>query len=322
MKDLLQYRSQIYGFSALWIIFFHINNHFPVNLPILTPFLKVGNCGVDIFMFLSGYCLSLSFEKNSDIKSFYKKRIIRLIIPFLIISIPYYILKNFIRTPLSNGEFNLFGFFKDVIGESFFFEGLRTTWFVHAIFLMYIIFPILFKICKKNIYYAICVWISSYFILALLYLTCPNYYFFAIAACRLPVFTAGVLFSMYNIGPQINKRIFVLSVVYLIFFIFIFPIRKHLPQNFLWLFFFTFVPPIIYIVGHVCEKIKTKDVCYYVGLYSLEIYLIHVMILNILKWGDYIQVLSFSIYLTVPVLSFCLSLLVSKLSKSIANFIK
>ena len=294
----------------------------PVNLPILTPFLKVGNCGVDIFLFLSGYCLTLSFNKNPDIKSFYKKRIVRLIIPFLIISIPYYIIKNLVRTPLSNGEFNILGFFKDITGESFFFEGLRTTWFVHAIFLMYIIFPILYKICNKNIYYAICAWIVSYFVLALLYLTCTNYYSFAIAACRLPVFTSGVLFSMYNICPQKNKRILTLSAVYLLVFIFIFPIRKHLPQNFLWLFFFTFVLPVIYIIGHICEKIKSKGVCYYVGQYSLEIYLIHVMILNILKWGDYIQVLSFSLYLIVPVLSFCLSLLVSKLSKSIANFIK
>ena len=155
-----------------------------------------------------------------------------------------------------------------------------------------------------------------------MYLTCDNYHFFAIAACRLPVFTAGVLFSIYNIGPHINNKIFVLSVIYLIVFIFIFPIRKHLPQNFLWLFFFTFVPPVIYIVGYICKIIKTKGVCHYVGQYSLEIYLIHVMLLNILKWGDYIQVLSFSLYLTVPVFSFCLSLLVAILSKSIANYIK
>ena len=293
-----------------------------VNLPFLTPFLKVGNCGVDIFLFLSGYCLTLSFTKNPDIKSFYKKRVIRLIIPFLIISIPYYIVKNLVRTPVSNGEFNFLVFFKDITGESFFFEGLRTTWFVHAIFLMYIIFPVLYKMCKINIYCAISVWIASYFVLALLYFACSNYYYFAIAACRMPVFVLGVLFSMYNIGPQINKRILALSVGYLIVFIFIFPIRKHLPQNFLWLFFFSFVHPVIYIVGYICEKVNTKGICHYVGQYSLEIYLIHVMILNILNWRGYIQTLSFSLYFVVPFLSFCLSWLVAKISKSIANYIQ
>ena len=83
---ILQNRNEIYGFCALWIMVFHIEKQvgLPWHIPFFTPFIQMGNAGVDVFMLLSGYCLCLSFARNPDWKSFYKKRVVRVVLPYLI----------------------------------------------------------------------------------------------------------------------------------------------------------------------------------------------------------------------------------------------
>ena len=319
MKELLKYRNQIYGFSALWILFFHINNHVPISLPILSLFLKVGNCGVDIFMFLSGYCLTLSYNKNPNLTHFYKKRVTRLLIPYLLISIPYYWYKNIVRTPTLDGHFNLLGFINDITGYSFWFEGLRTTWFVFAIFLMYLLFPAFYRIIKRNIIQAFSLVFLLYLLIVFLYLFNSGYSLYSIAVCRFPTFVMGMIFSLYKLGPKHNKYILLLSICYLVVFIFVFPIRIYLPTTLMWLFYMSFVVPIIYLIGFVSERVKIKGICNYVGLISLEIYLIHVMILNIMNWHGFIQEYNYYLFIIVPVLALALSWIFSILSKNIIN---
>ena len=120
MKEILKYRNQIYGLCAIWIVLFHIQRRlgFP-EVPILTPLLKMGNAGVDVFMFLSGYCLCLSFKRNNDLGRYFKKRVMRVVVPYLVIAIPYFLYKSFfIKSSLS-----LFAqcksFFIDLAGVSF-----------------------------------------------------------------------------------------------------------------------------------------------------------------------------------------------------------
>lgn len=65
MESVLKYRNQIYGFLALWILFFHgylrVDVSSILNKSVLIKgifnFLNIGNCGVDVFLFLSGFCL-------------------------------------------------------------------------------------------------------------------------------------------------------------------------------------------------------------------------------------------------------------------------
>ena len=52
--------AELYGFSILWIMLFHgiilKNTALPSKFRFLTRFLENGNCGVEIFLFLSGIC--------------------------------------------------------------------------------------------------------------------------------------------------------------------------------------------------------------------------------------------------------------------------
>ena len=63
-----KYRGAIMGFAALWILFFHewvtlfVNNQVGVNIE---GYLKrIGFCGVDIFLLLSGIGLTFAIRKG------------------------------------------------------------------------------------------------------------------------------------------------------------------------------------------------------------------------------------------------------------------
>lgn len=82
--NLFDYRTEIYGFSALLIVFHHLGNRgipfassmpFGLNLFIDFVFSKA-YVGVDIFVFLSAVGLYYSMDKHS-VKTFYYNRFIR-----------------------------------------------------------------------------------------------------------------------------------------------------------------------------------------------------------------------------------------------------
>lgn len=100
-KLLSKYRTEIMGISALWILVFHLITQKLIKLDVLSELLGIlthGNLGVDIFLLLSGmglYCSYKKLEENTLV--FYKKRLKRLLIPYLFISLIYCALNIFIN---------------------------------------------------------------------------------------------------------------------------------------------------------------------------------------------------------------------------------
>ena len=149
-KQWLKYKTEIYGLCAIWIILFHISRRVgaPGNIPVITPIIVQGNAAVDVFMLISGICSYLSFQ-NKSWQEFYKRRVFRVVIPYIIISTPFWIWKSLIENPI-NGRFNLELFIKDVTSFSLWKNGTTTTWFVFAICLFYVLVPFLDRIIKKG----------------------------------------------------------------------------------------------------------------------------------------------------------------------------
>ena len=143
MDSISSSRSVIYGLSIIWVMLFHSS----LSLPSLwlAPLRKVkefGNCGVDVFLLVSGISLYFSFSKSNDIKSFYLRRLKRIAIPSLIVAIIFYV---FISP--SN---NLFDFLLGITGIKLFTSGSRPIWYVTAISICYIIYPFVYKFFKKH----------------------------------------------------------------------------------------------------------------------------------------------------------------------------
>lgn len=144
-----KYRSEIYGLSILWIMVFHGLIIKKVSLDysfqFLSPILKRGNLGVEVFLFLSGICLYYSMANNSDTWIFYKNRLKRILFPFLVIAGGYWFINSIV------GNSNFTSFLKHITMWSFWVDGNSAEWFIALILPLYFIYPVIYhKIIKKN----------------------------------------------------------------------------------------------------------------------------------------------------------------------------
>ena len=88
LANISRYRGELMGAAMLFIILFH------VALPRENAFFglrRMGNVGVDMFLFLSGIGLWFSWMKNPSAKHFFIRRYLRIYPAWLIIACLYYI---------------------------------------------------------------------------------------------------------------------------------------------------------------------------------------------------------------------------------------
>ena len=147
LKSISQTRNIILGFATLFVALFHsqtmyIENIFPSEAVknILLYIKNLGNVGVDIFLILSGVGLFYSFSKDSSIKSFYKKRAVRILPAVIIVAI--------IITAMKSGE-GLGNFFERIFLISLFTKGDVDFWYFSLIILLYIMYPIFHKLIDR-----------------------------------------------------------------------------------------------------------------------------------------------------------------------------
>ncbi|MCR5313385.1 MAG: acyltransferase family protein [Bacteroidaceae bacterium] len=243
----LSQRSFLMGIAILLILIYHAFNF------IYNPLwrLNIGYVGVDIFLFLSGFGLSRSYEKHS-LPVFYFHRI-RNVYPLYIIcvTIVYAILYNvwtiedYLNNILTLGYYIDFGIH-------------RFDWFLESLFTLYFIFPVIYYLSSTRLTGLFICFLAVY---AVLTLTELNWWYDCLIA-RIPIFLMGIMVYRYDIN--VKPYIFGGLVVALPTYIFISP---FLSVTFLAL-------PILIIAikfrekhdGAWAEKIQS------LGKYTLEIY--------------------------------------------------
>lgn len=136
---LLKYRKAIMGVAALLVYIGHVWEPVFGKVPVISfveYFIKLtGFVGVDFFFFLSGIGLLFAIQKY-EIADFYKRRIKRVYIPFLITALAMLMINHWTWDE----------FFRNVSGWNFLFKNIYSLlWFVPAIMIFYIIFPVYYK---------------------------------------------------------------------------------------------------------------------------------------------------------------------------------
>ena len=85
--------EELKGFAILAVVFAHVGYFLVADHRFLYPLSIVSGVGVDLFLFLSGFGLTISsLKKGASIAKFYLKRLPRLFIPFWIVLIIFLIL--------------------------------------------------------------------------------------------------------------------------------------------------------------------------------------------------------------------------------------
>lgn len=186
------YRKEIMGLAAVWIFLYHVWD--PVyNEKMLLLFREIewliqglGYCGVEIFLFLSGMGLVFAIHKENT-KTFYFRRWKRVYPSFFI----WFTLSTLIRSDKM--------IFMEYLGRITFYSNwaedlLVYKWYVAAILLLYLCFPIYYYIFKKQkncVFFTVCLIIAENILLIVFSSFIRSDLFLLLD--RIPIFLVGIL---------------------------------------------------------------------------------------------------------------------------------
>lgn len=196
---LSDYRNALFAVAIIGVLMFHLYGETSDRTIVHKAlfFFKDGNMGVDAFLFMSGIGLYFSFSGDSCIRRFYAKRVVRMVPTFLVVAVPYFCWRDCVVTETAT-------FLLDLLNISFIESGFRTFWYVYAIFLLYMVFPFLFKIIHGGnaLVRTLSLIVASICASAAIGVIMPELYDnIEIALTRVPVFVAGCY-----VGKLVKER--------------------------------------------------------------------------------------------------------------------
>ena len=187
-----KYRKYIMGIAAIMIIVCH--NNLVIELQPWETIIKFSRhffqIGVDIFLLVSGIGCVFSYAKDKNTNKFLKKRIIRIIPTYLIAITLWAIFSILVGWGVGSD------FFWDYSVISFYINGSGAEWYVSAILLLYLLFPLFYKVLQKSrrLYFGMT--ISLCVLSFVLSIVCHKSNFNELFVVRMPVYMMGVFIGV------------------------------------------------------------------------------------------------------------------------------
>ncbi len=295
---LSKYRAELMGAAIIWIILYHGYRDdmlFPGKLNIINFIFSKGACGVEIFLLLSGLGLYYSFSKNQSLSYFYKNRVKRVVLPYLLVSGCFWIGQDLLYHK------NIILFFKNITLYSFWRSGYLRLWYIALLIPLYLIFPLLYyfiygKGQKENsrkqvlLRSGILVMATVLLNLAVRAISKPYYMLTEIAFSRIVIFILGILIGSYaKRDDKVDYGIMVL--ILLAYSTQFYDYESGLGDMFLrcWYVPLSFVVCFILIYFFELLDLKEKPNFFLSklltisGKYSLELYIIHIWMRKLLN---------------------------------------
>lgn len=309
LNYIFDYRTSLMGISIIAILLYHAYSwvYFwakPESYHILNLF-KYGFAGVDIFMFLSGYGLCLSYSKY-PLSVFYIRRLLRIF--------PLYIITGLIVSFLPQTKaHSLWDIICNITTLSYYeVGGVYWNWFIPAIVLLYITFPLLFWFSRRgNIYFFLIINIAI--IILLNTISIPWEYDCLIS--RIPIFCYGILVHINIKKTTMIKKLFLINTLF-----FIISCSYGLSDYYITA---TFCPILLFVLFYLKDYILTKNINR-VGTYTLELFLGNSLVFYIMRIMIRFSPNNISLYLFL-VFSFftiSISIIFIFLNKSITKYTK
>ena len=314
-------RGVLMGIATLIVAFFHcysyhfeniISNNFIAN--VLNFLRKMGNIGVDIFLFLSALGLYFSFTKDSNIKNFYKKRIVRIIPSIIIVASIYYLIRGV----------DVVSFIKGITLTSFYLDGVRDFWYFALIVVLYLLYPLLYKIIdKKDLKGLLLLLLISIGSTVLMMYLLPGYYSkVEIALTRVPIFLIGMYIGkkvmLKKEIPEFTLVFFLIAFITCNIILFSCKISPYIYVRYIYCILGI---SIIFLISYIHSKIKSVKIdkfLVYMGTYSMEVYLIFEKLCLEVKKIKGIQIHNNFIFYTIM---FVITMILSYLLKKLCDFI-
>ena len=269
-------RAYLMGIAMIGVVLFHIAQHQEYTNPVSRMLLYVfgnGYLGVDIFFLLSAYGLCYSYNNNS-LKRFYWNRFIRIIPAY-----PLALIIGYVEAG-THWKQACYEFVQQITGIAIFNGTLDILWYMEALIILYVFFPIFYKLCQRihslgiGAILIICVIVH----VSLIYI---SDYWLQITVNRVPAMIVGVLTYIYD--RENNKQALILLYGSLALMS-IMPLLSGM---------FLYLPAVLLLIVQVKRYIFKKALTF-VGKHSLEIFIGHhfaFWIFNYSSWGYYVNLL-------------------------------
>lgn len=255
-------RYYLMGLATIMVVFYHfyLKTSFLGGASSIFRFLfQNGDCGVNLFFLLSSYGCCYSFSKN-NLLQFYQKRFRRLYPIYLLFLIyPHLLANESLLVSLSDA---LLG----ITGLGIFFNS--QSWYLEALTIVYITFPLLYYsmgyVSKFNV-----LSIVALFVLPVLLCIWIEYYYTQLFVGRIPTILLGILIYLYEQREERKKLFLILGLFALC------SLTNLYHASYL------FIPATsIMLVAGQKQYLPFIKLFEFMGKYSLEIYMGHVMAIS------------------------------------------
>lgn len=321
---LSKYRGELMGIGILEVMLLH---YFTLNNAPVPGFVSplVGLVYVQGFLFLSGFGLFYSFSNDNDLKNFYKKRFVNVLIPYLIIAIPYYtyffVMNQQDLVPVYSRSLEpisgIVTYFGRITTLGYWHEGnFNGMWYLALTVLLYLMYPVAHQVFRR-IGGGRCslIWLLIIAILACLYPLIRRYFptyceVISLALGNAYMFFVGMLFGRWS---YYKEKIDLEKIIVLGVLCWIAPHFKSIMSMII-------ICYVLFILPQSFNVIKT--VLKWFGKYTLEIYVLHLTLVSIfIILGDKVQ-LNYDVKILIAyLLSIILAIAVKKLSERVKKVI-
>ncbi len=332
-NPILDCRGEIFGLATLMIVFHHLSNRgipgssvLPTMVANILDFVFAkAYIGVDIFIFLSAVGLCYSMERNT-VGAFFGNRFRRVVIPWLVIMIPVFIVEDIVLC----GE-GVLEVLLDTTTLRYWVDNdnTHTPWFVPFIIALYLLFPLLYKLDSKTKHIGTVILLLGSIGMNIVCGFYPNYVYSEFTYCfaRLPIFLIGILSAnAMKTSESIKKprTIHLVLILVSVFALYCGWFFMELPTGVDMLVGGVIALGIIAFYAYVIKPIVFEglsSVLVFVGTVSLEVYLIHTVIIRVLDNTVVPDIWFAAQYLLLPISSVMLAKGASWLSEHIVKAI-
>lgn len=289
-NDLLsQQRGALMGISILLIMVFHFTEDcksFHVHYSGIVQWFwtYIGSSSVDAFLFFSGLGLYYSMKKNPDIFEFYKRRLVKIIIPYFLVAFPAWIWFDLVIQHLGIKEV-----FKDFTFQTMC-SGTRWYWYIFMILICYLIFPYIFHIVEEagneveGEMWLLTLATSTVVLTFILKQYSGDFYAnYEVALTRFPLFFAGCFYGRSSYEKRENYWKWGVLLAASVFALMILPTSLPILGRYIRGIMNVSLCAITAVIMDRVKRMPLKRILEWFGGCSLELYLVHVTIRKIMQ---------------------------------------
>lgn len=267
------------GIGILMVVLYHYNTGLWFQ-----KFFYPGFLGVDIFLFISGYGLCRSFEKNETL-IFYKRRIARILPMFFLLAIAKCLIYE-----LNGGHLSLSDWVLSITSLSYWLDGgIFVDWYLSGLLVLYLAFPMLFRLPSWGVILCIATCIIS--------IVVDLEWFHQCLLLRVPIFYLGICCYKYSCDVKFKQALVFYSVA---FAVFVFLWLNHITRTYT--IMYPLAPFLILAISFLLSNSnKNYAILKWMGKHSIEIYVTNCIVMRLVAsdWMVMPSIMYFVLILTI-----------------------